>query len=166
MHALFSTLFCHYHVSWQGSWEKRIIERINNQRGQAMRKRPRSDDDTSTPAKRGRPKESTLLCRYPALQLDDGHSDEVSLSRNQAKLNEEASKTNPSKAAILPLQRMTYVKRREFILSGLDAIGIILEEHPLLRHPFAVSSYAYITGLVYDIYPTCVHGITMTIILV
>ena len=102
-----------------------------------MRKRPRSDDDVSTPTKRGRPKESTLLSRYPALQLGD--CDEVSLSRNQAKLNEEASKTNPSKAAILPLQRLTYVKRRDFILAGPDSVGAVLEEHPLLRLPFAVS---------------------------
>ena len=73
-----------------GSWEKRIIERINNQRGQALRKHPvTSDDETSTPTrKRGRPKECTLLSRYPALQFSV--DDEVAISRSQVKLCTEA----------------------------------------------------------------------------
>ena len=53
----------------QGSWEKRIIERINNQRAQANRKIPREDDCEATPKKRGRPKASSLLQRYPTLKV-------------------------------------------------------------------------------------------------
>ena len=137
----------HILIFLQGSWEKRLIERINNQKGSATRKRPRSDDEVTTPTKRGRPKESTLLCRYPALQF--GESDEVAISRNKAKLNEEAVKPNPSKTAILPLQRLTYASRRDLILSGLDSVADILKEHPVLHLPFAVSLMLMCVCVVY-----------------
>ncbi len=47
---------------------KRIID---NQIAQANRKRPREDDGEATPRKRGRPKASSLLQRYPTLKLLD-----------------------------------------------------------------------------------------------
>ena len=104
-----------------------------------MRKKKRllPDNEATTPVKRGRPKESTLLSRYPAFQFIE---DEVGVSRSQAKLCEEAVKPTPSKASVLSLQRPTFATRREFILSGLDSVGAILEQHPVLHLPFAVSA--------------------------
>ena len=61
------------------------------------------------------------------------------VSRSRAKLCEEAVKPAPFKATVLSLQRPTFATRREFILSGLDSVGAILEQHPVLHLPFAVS---------------------------
>ena len=52
----------------QGSWEKKIIERVHNVNA-TLKKRPASDDGDSTPKpKRGRPRQhSMVLTRYPPL---------------------------------------------------------------------------------------------------
>ncbi len=80
-----------------------------------------------------------LLERYPALSFSE--DDDVAVQRNSSKLKEECLKPNPD---IIPLQRSTFSIRREFILSGLDPSNDILsndilEEHPVLCLPFAVS---------------------------
>ena len=89
------------------------------------------------PRKRGRPKGSSLLDRYPTLSFSE--DDDVAVQRNLPKLKEECLKANPSKSDVIPLQRSTFTSRREFILSGLDSTSDILEEHPVLCLPFAVS---------------------------
>lgn len=72
--------------------------------------------------------------------LQFGETDDIAVSRNQVKLNEEAVKPNANKATVLSLQRPSFRYRREFILSGLDSIAVVLEQHPVLCRPFAVSN--------------------------
>ncbi len=88
-----------------------------------------------------------LLERYPTLSFSE--DDEVAVQRNSLKLKEECLKPNPVKSDIIPLQRSTFTMRREFILSGLDPSNDILEEHPVLRLPFAVSHSTPIMHILY-----------------
>ncbi len=78
-----------------------------------------------------------LLERYPTLSFSE--DDEVAVQCNSLKLKERMPKTQPCQVGHIPLQRSTFSMRREFILSGLDPSNDILEEHPVLRLPFAVS---------------------------
>ncbi len=75
------------------------------------------------------------------------------MQRNIKKLKEESLKPNPAKSSIIPLQKSTFNLRREFILSGLDKTEEILDEHPVLKLPFAVSCFivytAYLAILLY-----------------
>lgn len=77
----------------QGSWEKKIIERVHNVN--ATLKRPLSDDGDGTPKpKRGRPRQqSMVLTRYPPLR--DTADDFVTTSRNIAALQKELERDSP-----------------------------------------------------------------------
>jgi len=121
----------------QGSWEKRIIERVHN-----SRKRAASDcddpTDTSTPkAKRGRPKMQSVLNRYPPLTL---HEDPDGTSQDA--LDKQLERPTPKKESVLPLQRKTFAVRRRFILSesGTMSVTSVLQRHKVLSVPFAVSA--------------------------
>lgn len=57
----------------KGSWEKKIIDRIHNTRSC---KRVRDDSDGS-PRKKGRPKGSILLNRYPPVRADTEFADKA-----------------------------------------------------------------------------------------
>ena len=53
-------------ASGYGSWEKKIIEKIRNLKARKAAKRSLEDSGADTPkAKRGRPKLSSVLTRYP-----------------------------------------------------------------------------------------------------
>lgn len=134
----------------QGSWEKKIIERINNQKSKASRKRPR-DEETTPKSKRGRPKLSATLSRYPPLDVTDG--DDVTQSRNLGRLNTELTKDKPSKEVILPLVRQTFLARREAVLSSEDSIEDLLTEYPVLKLSYVVSDNKYILSMLCIQYP-------------
>lgn len=122
----------------QGSWEKKIIERVSN----ASRKRSANRDKcTPSPkAKRGRPK-LTVLSRYPPLR-GTSSIDNVAEERNVAALNKEMDRENPRKDIILPLLKETFASRRQQILGDSDDLSVttILETHKPLSLSFAVSS--------------------------
>ena len=70
-----------------------MIERVHNV---AARKRPQSDNGESTPkSKRGRPKQSLALTRYPPLK--DTGDDDVTLGRNIELLRKELDSQRPRK---------------------------------------------------------------------
>lgn len=107
------------------------------------RKRAASASDSDNPGdmgtpkpKRGRPKMSTVLNRYPPLKLD-GDSDEGA----QKALDEELERQTPRKEMVLLLQKKTFTTRRGFILSesGTLPVSLITQKHKLLSIPYAVS---------------------------
>lgn len=124
----------------QGSWEK-IVERVHNVRSASARKRPPSDEGEGTPRKKGRPKVSGVLSRYPPLQFPDVGNDEVSNERNTKLLQKEMEKDKPRKETILPLLKQTFPSRREQVLSESEGVTVatILKAHPALTLPYAVS---------------------------
>ncbi len=75
--------------------------------------------------------------RYPSIRLN--YSDESTVKRDLAKLKQETEKVNPSKSVIVPLMKQTFCDTRDVILSGLDDLHTILEGHPELKLPYAVS---------------------------
>ena len=121
---------------FQGSWEKKIIERVSN----ASRKRSANQDTPSPKAKRGRPKVN-VLSRYPPLR-GTGGIDDVAEERNLAALQKEMDRENPRKDIILPLLKETFASRRQHILGDSDDLSVtaILETYKPLSLPFAVSS--------------------------
>ena len=95
----------------QGSWEKKLIERVHNVRSAQSRKRPPPDGEMSTP-KKGRPKSSAVLNRYPPLEASDFGNDDVSNAQNLHLLQKEMERDKPRKDTILPLLRQTFASRR------------------------------------------------------
>lgn len=120
----------------QGSWEKKIIERVSN----ASRKRSADQETPSPKAKRGRPK-LTVLSRYPPLR-GTGGIDDIEEERNVAALQKEMDRENPRKDIILPLLKETFTSRRQHILGDSDDLSAttILETYKPLSLPFVVSS--------------------------
>ena len=65
-------------ASQYGSWEKKLIEKVHNTKA---RNPKRALEDQETPkAKRGRPKMSSVLTRYPPLK--DDLNDDISIERH------------------------------------------------------------------------------------
>lgn len=83
----------------QGSWEKKILERIHNINS-SSRKRQHSGEMETPKEKRGLPKQDALLSRYPPLR--DTDDDDVATTRNLQKLHKEA---RPKKEVVLVLAR-------------------------------------------------------------
>ena len=87
----------------------------------AWNKRTLGVDVESTPkAKRGRPKVSQVLTRYPPVK--DTGDDEVTVKRNSLLLAKELDKEKPRKEVVLTLARQTYSTRRANILSESEDI--------------------------------------------
>ena len=103
------------------------------------KKRVSSDSESTPKAKRGRPKISLVLTRYPPVQ--DTGDDDVTVQRNMQLLNKELQKDRPRKEIILALARQTYPARRQRILAGCDnlTIALLLQEYSALRKPYVVS---------------------------
>ena len=117
---------------------KKIIERINNSKARKRSIIQRDGcDPPSTSPKRGRPKISAIMGRYPSIQLN--YADESTIERDLAKLKQEVHKSNPSKSVVVPLMKQTFSHTREFILSGLDCLYTILQLHPELKLLYGVS---------------------------
>ena len=98
-------------VTFKGSWEKKIIERVHNVRSACAKKRPSVDEAQGTPVKRGRPKGTSLLNRYPP--LPEGMNDAASYQRNIAALQREMEKERPKKDVVLSLLNQTFATHRE-----------------------------------------------------
>jgi len=89
----------------QGSWEKKLIEKVHNLRGRMKRL---NEDGNSTPkAKRGRPKVSCILTRYPPMR--DTGDDDITAERNLQQLAKELQKEKPRREVVLLLVRQTYL---------------------------------------------------------
>lgn len=153
-------------ITFQGSWEKKIIERVHNVSA-TMKKRPVSDDGESTPkAKRGRPRQQSLvLTRYPPLR--DTADDSITRSRNAAALKKELEKDTPRKETVLSLSRQTFTMRREEILvdSGeVNATGL-LNQFKELHKSYVVMAHFTILSCMAIVCKcfTCSQGMTLNI---
>ena len=116
----------------QGTWEKKIIERVNN-----AKKRLASPDFSRPPAKRGRPKLCGVLARYPPLDTD---FNEVAHLRSVQALDKELERPNARKDVILPLMRETFQGRRQHIVSEDSEISFtsIIGDYPALAFSYVV----------------------------
>ena len=122
--------FC---ITLQGSWEKKIIEKVHNLK--ARTKRP-SDGEGTPKAKRGRPKVSLVLTRYPPMR--DFGDDDIAMERNLQQLKMELDK---DKQVVLSLSRQTYSARRTVILSESDvSVHSLLQQFNELKKPYVVSA--------------------------
>lgn len=125
--------------TFQGSWEKKLIERVHNVQSSSGRKRsPLSEELPVSRSKRGHPK-ATSHARYP--HIDVLENDEASNQRNVKELNKELQRGNPRKEIVISLLQQTFSARREDVLKEEDGITFadILEAHPVLALPYAVS---------------------------
>ena len=88
----------------------------------------------SPPPKRGRPKLSSVLMRYPPVIQHNEEIDEVAQTRNMQLLKKELERESPRKDIVLPLMKQLFQSRREYIVS--DAPGVtassILDMYPAL----------------------------------
>ena len=118
----------------QGSWEKKLIEKVHNLK--SWTKRPSDGEDTPK-SKRGRPKVSPMLTRYPPIR--DLGDDDVSVERNVEQLKKELEKCKPRKEIVLTLARHTYCACRAVILSENDVSvhGLVLQFKELTK-PYVV----------------------------
>ena len=132
-------LTCNAILITKGSWEKRIIDRLHNTRSAS--KRLCSDSGQSSPCKRGRPKASVIMNRYPPVRVDSDFKDAATDERNKKTLLKELERENPRKEIVLSLLRQTFSNRREDVLSESADVSVrtILSTHPALTLPYAVS---------------------------
>lgn len=123
-----------YFVFVQGTWDKKIIECVNN-----TRKRLASPDSPRPQAKRGRPKVHGVLACYPPV---DTEFDEVAHLHNMQALDKELERANSRKDAILPLMRETFSGRRQHILSEDSEVSYTstIRDYPALALPYVVRS--------------------------
>lgn len=104
----------------------------------ARNKRPATDGESTPKAKRGRPKQSLVLTRYPPMKhVGD---DEVSVSRNTQLLHKELEKDKPRKEIVLSLARQTYFSRRAQVLSEAEEVSAsgLLLQYKELKKPYVV----------------------------
>lgn len=121
----------------QGSWEKKMIERVHNT---ASRKRMASSDEgSSLNAKRGRPKQSLTLSRYPPVR--DVGEDDVTTGRNAELLHKELQSQWPRKDVILSLAAQTFTSCREAVLNESADISAtsLLIQFPEFKVAYVVS---------------------------
>lgn len=126
----------------QGSWEKKLIERVHNVRSTSARKRL-PDDVPASKSKRGRPK-TTSQKRYPILGIPG--NDEASDGRNVRELDKEMKREHPRKDNVISLMRQTFHLRREDVVKEADDVSVasITETHPVLTLPYAVSDLMFV----------------------
>ena len=125
----------------QGSWEKKILERIHNVTS-GIRKRQLTSLETEAPvAKRGRPKMVPKATRYPPLSDTGCGDDDITIQRNHDKLQKEVAEKTPRKEVILALARQTFSFRRTQILSEDSSISAtaLLEKFGELKKVYVVS---------------------------
>ena len=98
------------------------------------KKRVISDCEGTPKAKRGQPKLSLALTRYPPLR--ETGDDEITAQL----LIKEVQKDRPRKEVVCSLARQTYSTRRQKIISTSDEISIslILQEYPFLKKTYIV----------------------------
>ena len=130
---------CLYCLCFQGSWEKKLIDRVHNMRSSL--KRSVGEDAAASPCKRGRPKGTLLLNRYPPVRVEGDYVDSVTNERNMKALVKELERDHPRKDHILPLLKHTYTSRREDILAeSVDVtVTLLITKYPALCFPYAVS---------------------------
>ncbi len=114
------------------------MERVHNVRSANARKRPPTDESDETPCRKGRPKMSAVLSRYPP--IPDVGNDDISHARNIKLLQKEMERDKPRKETVLSLLKQTFTSRREYILSEAEDVTAttILKEHQALSLPYAV----------------------------
>ena len=88
------------------------------------KKRAASDCESTPKSKRGRPKVSLVLTRYPPMK--DTGNDNITVQRNLQLLLKEVQKDRPRKEVVLSLARQTYSARRQNILSSSEEICVSL----------------------------------------
>ena len=95
--------FSLFHMQIQGSWEKKLIEKVMHNSYWKQHKRSVEKDDSSdssTPKRKcGRPSTSQVLTRYPPLR--DTGEDETASERNRQQLQQELERDRPRKETIL-----------------------------------------------------------------
>ena len=111
---------------------------MHNVRSACAKKRPPVDEGQGTPVKRGRPKGTSLLNRYPP--LPEGINDDASNQRNITALQREMEKERPRKDVVLSLLNQTFATRREEIVSDSADVTLtsILTKYKALTLPYAV----------------------------
>ena len=101
------------------------------------RKRVNSDSKSTPKAKRGRPRVSLVLARYPPMK--DTGDDDIAVQRNNQLLIKELQKDRPRKEVVCSLARQTYSTRRQNILSSEEAtVAHLTQEFPFLKKPYIV----------------------------
>ena len=98
-----------------------------------------NEDGASTPkAKRGRPKVSCILTRYPPVR--DTGDDDITVDRNILQLTKELQKEKPRREVVLSLAQQTYTSRRQETLSDSHDITVttLVQEYGALKKSYVV----------------------------
>lgn len=114
----------------QGSWVKKIMDRVYNV--EKSRKRKCDDcEDSGPPKKRGRPKRLiNLETRYPKMCAQD---EDAGGHPNEEALRKEMEKEKPRKDIVLQLMKGTFYTRRQYILNSEGSVVSKLAKYPGLR---------------------------------
>ena len=119
----------------QGSWQKRLIERVYNVEKSQVKEKHHSDDDSSPP-----PKKTKSGSQYPPIDHLRA-CDDLTYDRHLTAMDNELKKEKPRKEVIAELMRNTFVQRREFVLNVAESVTDILQKYEGLKMADMVRTY-------------------------
>lgn len=125
----------------QGSWKKKIMDRIYNiEKSRKRRLGSDTEEETTPKKKRGRPKIITLESRYPQVRPQEGDDEASEVRSMQALSKEMTKKEKPRKEVVLPLMKATFYARRQFVIREARSVASILQRFPAFKMPSVVST--------------------------
>ena len=143
-------------IALQGSWEKKLIERVHNVAKTGKRS---CSDPTTSASKRGRPKDAPLMQRYPPLPCvdDEIHENE----KEEQALKKELQKEKPRKEVIIQLMRATFQCRRCYILtkSSSETVLHVSSNFKALTIPYVVSMTCLFYCDIFVLLMLCMVGV-------
>ena len=117
-----------------------MLARVRNLIKADRKKNPTSAGYPSSPKRHCKAAADLLLRRYPVMQ-QASLEDTESIAQHKKAMSEEMAKVKPRESIVLPLMKMSYQNRWDFICNEAKSVQEILGEYPALRR-LAIVCYA------------------------
>lgn len=120
-----------------------MLARVRNLIKADRKKNPTSTAHPQSPKRQCKAAADLLLRRYPVMQqasLEDAES----IAQHKKAMSEEMARAKPRDSILLPLMKMSYQNRWDFIRNEVQPVQEILQEYPALQRPAVVR---YVTKL-------------------
>ena len=115
-----------------------MLVRVRNLIKADRKKNPTVLRGASSPKRQCKAAADLLLRRYPVMQ-HSSLEDSDSIEQHKKAMSEEMAKMRPRESVLLPLMKLSYQNRWDFICNEAQSVQGILEEYPALRKLMVVS---------------------------
>ena len=118
-----------------------MLARVRNLIKADRKKNPASAGYPSSPKRHCKAAADLLLRRYPVMP-QASLEDTESIAQHKKAMSEEMAKVKPRESIVLPLMKMSYQNRWDFICNEAKSVQEILGEYPALRR-LAIVCFLY-----------------------